>query len=238
MPELEELYRLQQFDNDIDRIKNTLDDQSILKEIEEIELKITNLQKKIKTKDQNKEELNNELKNKEYENNKLNSQIKNYKDQLYNGESNPKELEQLQSKMNELKEQQSELEDEILDVMMKLENLVEDKEELNNKLETYRNDLTKFQKNYKERQIKLNEELEEVKKVRDKLNNDLDDTLIAKYNRLKEKKAGLVVVELNDGYCMGCRVGLSTKNAEAVKNSNEMIKCENCGRILYWTGEE
>ena len=37
------------------------------------------------------------------------------------------------------------------------------------------------------------------------------------------------------GNCMGCHMKLTTQTAVRVKNEKEIVHCEQCGRILYYS---
>ncbi|MBM7623200.1 zinc ribbon domain-containing protein [Sporohalobacter salinus] len=238
MIKLQELYRLQQIDKKINRLEEELTSQDLLAEQKKIEGKIDELKDKLAANKEQEDELKKKLKNKEFDNNRLEKQLTEYQEQLYDGESNAKELEQLQDKINEIKKQQSQLENEILDFMIELEEIEAKQIEINEKIENYQSKLDKLQQNYEDEQSELHMKLEGAKKNKRKLSEVIGDELIAEYQKLKERKHGLAVVELEDGYCMGCRVSLPAKLIENVRSGNEVFKCERCGRILYWNDDE
>lgn len=238
MAKLQELYRLQQLDREISRLEEELDSRDLLAEQEKVKIKIAELKDKLAANKEKEKELNKKLKNKEFDDSRLETQLNEYQEQLYDGENNAKELEQLQEKINEIKKQQSQLEDEILDLMIELEEVEANQAGIKQNLKDYQSKLDKLQENYKEEQSELSIKLEEVKKKKESLSGVIGDDLIAEYQKLKEKKHGLAVVELKDGYCMGCRVSLPAKLTENVRRGNEIFKCERCGRILYWNDNE
>jgi hypothetical protein len=70
---------------------------------------------------------------------------------------------------------------------------------------------------------------------REKLCQDVDEDLLYQYNKLFANKNGLAVVALEHETCMGCHMKLTTQTAVRVKGSKEILNCEQCGRILYYS---
>ena len=70
---------------------------------------------------------------------------------------------------------------------------------------------------------------------REKLTADIDEDLLYQYNKLFANKAGLAVVALEHETCMGCHMKLTTQTAVRVKGNKEILNCEQCGRILYYS---
>lgn len=238
MSKLQELYRLQQIDKEINKIEDELKNQDLLAEQKKVEAKIAEIKDRLAVSKEREDELNKKLKNKEFDNSRLEKQLNEYQEQLYDSESSAQELEQLQEKINEVKQQQSQLEDEILDLMMDLEEVETNQAEIKQELDSYQSRLDELQQNYEQERSKLSTKLEEAKERKESLSKVIGDDLIAEYQDLKERKHGLAVVELKDGYCMGCRVRLPAKLIEDVRSATQIFKCERCNRILYWTDEE
>jgi len=78
-------------------------------------------------------------------------------------------------------------------------------------------------------------QLAELEAEREKLTADVDEDLLYQYNKLFANKAGLAVVALEHETCMGCHMKLTTQTAVRVKGNKEILNCEQCGRILYYS---
>lgn len=73
---------------------------------------------------------------------------------------------------------------------------------------------------------------QKVKRQIDIIRQDLDSSILWRYDRLK-KLYGQAVVEMKDGVCTGCSMHLSSGMAsEMLKNPNALFICEKCGRFL------
>jgi predicted nucleic acid-binding Zn-ribbon protein len=78
-------------------------------------------------------------------------------------------------------------------------------------------------------------QLAELEAERAKLSEGIDEDLLYQYNKLFANKGGLAVVALEHETCMGCHMKLTTQTAVRVKGSKEILNCEQCGRILYYS---
>jgi hypothetical protein len=78
-------------------------------------------------------------------------------------------------------------------------------------------------------------QLAELEAERAKLSEGVDEDLLYQYNKLFVNKGGLAVVALEHETCMGCHMKLTTQTAVRVKGNREILNCEQCGRILYYS---
>lgn len=62
---------------------------------------------------------------------------------------------------------------------------------------------------------------------------EIDEDLMAIYDRLMQSKKDAAVVSLEHDVCTGCHMKLTTQTAVKVRGGNAIVHCENCGRILY-----
>lgn len=70
-------------------------------------------------------------------------------------------------------------------------------------------------------------------KARDDMAKRLKPNILRTYNRLRSRyKYSIVPVQNN--ICLGCFAKLPTSYSAIGRNEEKIIKCEQCGRILYW----
>ena len=84
-----------------------------------------------------------------------------------------------------------------------------------------------------ERHKRMESEKIEVQAEREKLVQNVPESIIPLYNRLMKTKAGLAVAPLRDGKCEGCHMRLIASTVMKVQTAKEIAQCEDCGRILY-----
>lgn len=84
----------------------------------------------------------------------------------------------------------------------------------------------------KERHVALTAQTAEVEAERATLAAGVDSAVLARYDRIFEKKAP-AVVPLEHGICGGCHMKVTPTTLTQVKAEKGLAYCENCGRILY-----
>jgi predicted nucleic acid-binding Zn-ribbon protein len=70
---------------------------------------------------------------------------------------------------------------------------------------------------------------------RETLASKIDADLLDQFERLFNSKGDAAIVAVEHGVCTGCHMKVTTATASQVKAGKEIVSCENCGRILYFT---
>lgn len=82
---------------------------------------------------------------------------------------------------------------------------------------------------FKEDTLKLNE----LRANTEKESKKLDGELLAKYRNIKQHCTP-PMARLVEGQCTGCFVSLPSATLLNIKNGDQIVLCDNCGRILYY----
>ncbi len=153
--------------------------------------------------------------------------------------SSPKELESLQHEIASLARRQAELEDVELEVMERLEQVQARLTELQTQrgaLETARAALA----------VRLDAILAEIdgeaattREMRSILAGQISPELVALYEKLRTQQGGVGAAGLHQRRCQGCRLELNTTEINAIRDAadDEVLRCEECRRILVRTSE-
>ncbi|MEO8438695.1 MAG: C4-type zinc ribbon domain-containing protein [Spartobacteria bacterium] len=89
--------------------------------------------------------------------------------------------------------------------------------------------------NLDSKETTLNARLEELKKEREELSSKVDEDLLDLFTRLFASKGDAAVVALEHDVCTGCHMKVTTATSVRVRGGREIVSCEQCGRILYWS---
>jgi predicted nucleic acid-binding Zn-ribbon protein len=81
----------------------------------------------------------------------------------------------------------------------------------------------------------IHAQLGSLETERTNLAGQIDEDLLDTYSRLFQSKGDNAVVPFEHDVCMGCHMKLTTQTAVRVKGGREVVHCEQCGRILYWS---
>jgi predicted nucleic acid-binding Zn-ribbon protein len=151
--------------------------------------------------------------------------------------SSPKDLENLQREIVSLAKRQSDLEDVVLEVMERREAAQERIAELTRRLES-------MQAKAAEAETRKNAALQEidsegftVAKEREILAGAVPADLLKLYGKLRDQFGGVGAARLYQKRCEGCRLELNITELNDVRSApaNQVVRCENCRRILVRT---
>lgn len=87
------------------------------------------------------------------------------------------------------------------------------------------------------REAAMKEEIEKLKAERATLSAGVDESFLNRYQRIMRHRQDVAIVPVQHGNCGGCHLQLPPQVVHQAKRSAEMVTCEQCGRILYWSGE-
>ena len=152
---------------------------------------------------------------------------------------NPKDLEHLQHELVSLDRRINDLEDAELEVMERLEEAQQDLEATRSQLAAVEERIAELTRARDARREELKLEAAALRERRGPLVADLPEPLLSLYDRLREQKDGVGAAALRARRCGGCSLQLDNQVlAEiAAKPSDEVLRCEECGRILVRTPE-
>jgi predicted nucleic acid-binding Zn-ribbon protein len=149
-----------------------------------------------------------------------------------------RELEALQHELGTLSRRQSELEDAELELMEKREAAQAELDEVTTKLTATREvrEATETRRDEALAGVAKDEEFRQSGRA--PLVADIPADLIALYEKIRES-TGIGAALLRAGRCEGCRLELSGSERARVRGADpdEVVRCEECGRILVRTAE-
>jgi uncharacterized protein len=86
-----------------------------------------------------------------------------------------------------------------------------------------------------QREQSLKKELADLEANREELAAVVEETVRARYERLVKNRGDTVIVGVQHGVCGGCHMKLPAQILVSCRAAQELITCNNCGRILYYT---
>jgi predicted nucleic acid-binding Zn-ribbon protein len=233
--ELRTVFEAQQIDLEISEFEKKA--VSGPKKLEELDSEIDNLNDKVARQATIIEELEKERRKKEKDLEMEKEKIKKFESRLYEVKTN-KEYQALLKEIESAKGINDKTEEEILVLMEKGEELKKDHE-------AAAKELVKLESEYGAERKRLEDELRSIDAVisglkanRDSLLDLVDEDLKATYSTLIERRDGLAVVNVRNGVCLGCFMNIPPQLfIEATKN-RQVILCPSCNRIFYFIDDE
>ena len=153
--------------------------------------------------------------------------------------SNPKDLERMQEELVSLSRRISDLEDTELEVMAQLEDAQRDRAGLVERLATLDTRIEELTTSRDAAAGETTTELASTGDRRDQVAKELPADVLALYDRIRAQKGGIAATLLRQGRCGGCRLEITAADLGAIRKASpdEVVRCEECGRILVRTAE-
>lgn len=152
--------------------------------------------------------------------------------QLYSLKTN-KEYQTMLSQIQDSKADASVIEDKILELMEKVDNLkVEiDKEKLKIKEDEK---LFLIEKSKIDLRIKeIDDRLSQLDSLRKQAIPDINPKILAQYDRILSSRDGLAIVTVKGNSCGGCNMFVPPQVINLIKMYERIVTCEICNRMLY-----
>jgi len=150
-----------------------------------------------------------------------------------------RELEALQHELASLSRRQSELEDAELELMEQREAAEAQLQQAAGALAEARDRLAAVEADRDRALAEIAKDEEFRRSGRAPLAADLPADLVSLYDRIRESSGGVGAALLRAGRCEGCRLELFGSELSAVRSApaDEVVRCEECRRILVRTNE-
>ncbi len=223
------ILNIQQIDLEMDecrlqlkRVKTKLEDDKVLREAlqetEQLEAEAASARKAQK-----------EL---EFELGQVEAERKQMEVRLYGGGiRNPRELADMQAKVQSLKRRQSQLEERVLEAMMAAE-------EAQARAAESRSGTAKLAKQWEEEHASLLQEQETLQATITRLEHELaeiqptvPDSIWSSYIYLRKRRGGMVVARLQRESCSVCGVRVTSGRLQGARAAQE-VYCDSCGCLL------
>lgn len=153
--------------------------------------------------------------------------------------SDPKQLQAMQHETGALDRRISDLEDEEIAVMEQLEEAQHRYAMLTEQLTDIEAQVEEQTRSKDAATAEIQAEMHQSRTEREKLSSELPADLVALYDRLRASLGGIGVGAIQHGRCGGCRLQIGTSELArfAAAPPEEVLRCEECNRILVRTEE-
>jgi len=225
------LYELQQIDLTLRKNKQRL--QAIAGELAN-HAPVKRAQKVVKTAGIKLKPLQSEMRDLELQVQSTEQKRKSSEQHLYSGAvSNPKELQDIEQNIASLKRWQSELEDKQLELMMAVESAGEALHLAEEALQTVMNKAAASNQDLLSEKETLESDIIKLNAQRETVTVQLEQSHLDLYQGMQADMAFRPIATLNDERtCSTCGVQQTTIHAQAIRQSDDLMRCASCNRIL------
>ena len=154
---------------------------------------------------------------------------------MYDGSiANPKELDALQHEIASLTDRRARAEDDLLDQMVRKEDLDARGAEAENDATAARAKVEEVGGDAVKELDAIAAELAARRSEREALVPAFDEELVELYDELRASKHGVGAAAIVDGVCQACHEKLSAVELDRLKRSEGVKRCEYCRRIVVF----
>lgn len=153
--------------------------------------------------------------------------------------SSPRELENLQSEVQSLHRRQSDLEEVVLDVMERRESAQSALQQAAAERDRLGGQLAEVTAARDAALAELAEQAAKAAARRTEVGADVPAELLDLYDKLRVQHGGVGAAALRQRRCQGCNLTLNTVDLNAMRAApdDEVLRCEECRRILVRTAD-
>lgn len=150
------------------------------------------------------------------------------------GSGTSKDLQALQSELEVLTRRQDALEEVEMEIMQRLEDAQKAQRDSADQYDAIMKQVEELKGLQRAAFNEIDAELESIVAERAKAVDGLDATLVALYEKIAAQYGGIGAAALTRGACQGCNMNLNAGELSRIEAapSNEVVRCEECGRIL------
>ncbi len=153
---------------------------------------------------------------------------------LYGGfVQNPKELQERQQEAESLKRYLVTLEDRLLEAMIHLDETQEAKDTADEALTAALEDQAHQHKDLKIELESLLTKIERLEAEREAALASVVEDDQALYDTLRKRLSGRAIALVQEDCCSACGLVLAHSIQQSIRSGSELIRCGQCGRILY-----
>lgn len=158
---------------------------------------------------------------------------------LASGTGSAKDLENLQHEVATLDRRIAELEEVELEVMVRFEETEKNVVALDDQIANLATEKSTLESRANEKLDAISQELEILHGDRKDLSASIDGELIKLYEKIRSDRAGVGAAEIIRRRCTGCQLDLTAADVArfAATAADEVIRCEECRRILVRTAD-
>jgi hypothetical protein len=231
-PELQTLIDLQEFDTRIGRLEGEA--ARLPTQIETIQQALKEAGRALELLKQRFDATRKELRTKEKDLEVTAAKRTKTEARLWEVKTN-KEYSAVLLEIEEIKQEKSKTEEEILALMETQERLTVDVREAETRLKTREEQAREDEARVRRKLAEVEGELAAVRAERQSRAREVGPGVLSSYERILKARGGIAVAAVGAGpVCGACRVSIRPQAMQELRASRDLTLCENCGRYLYW----
>ncbi|MBN1484089.1 MAG: hypothetical protein JXA37_05155 [Chloroflexia bacterium] len=165
----------------------------------------------------------------------MESRLQKMQQRLYsNAIRSPKEASALQAEIEQLRQQKSAVEDQILELLLEVDEQKVALQGLEREEGQALEELEAGRQQAAHQEAQISEQIEQLQHRRTEQVESIPSPALDRYEQLR-RTLGQAVARVQGSTCEGCHLEVALLTRKAALLGDELVRCETCGRILYVT---
>ncbi len=153
---------------------------------------------------------------------------------LYSGKIKiPKELQDLQNEVASLKRIIAGLEDQQLEIMIRMEEAKKEYDAAQQFLALAESKVAQDHAGLIGERSRLENDLQRLLVEKQAVLSQIPSHHLSQYETLRKNKQGIAVATIEDSSCTACGAGLTPSQCQSARSPSSIFYCPSCGRIIY-----
>jgi predicted nucleic acid-binding Zn-ribbon protein len=179
------------------------------------------------------EKLGKERRQKEQELEEETDKVKKVESRVFEIKTN-KEYQAVLKEIESAKKLNRQREEEILEILEKLEQGQKWIAGAEKELEEKRKEMQQKVSALKQKETSYEQEMAGEVRQKEQKEKEIPADLLSKYRMLAEKRHGIAVARVAHGACQACHINIRPQLYIELQRQETLILCPNCSRILFW----
>lgn len=163
-----------------------------------------------------------------------NAKLRRAEQRLYGGNvRNPRELEDAERDVQQLRHQRGQAEDDLLEALLAVDAAAQRHAELQIELSRQTADWDAKRVALQSQQAGLSGRMAEARVRQGAARRAVPPNLLSIYDALRARRGGRAVTTLDGDECSACQVSVPPTKIEAARYGDDLVYCDNCGRLLW-----
>ena len=145
-----------------------------------------------------------------------------------------KEYSAVLVEIEDIKQEKARTEEEILNLMEMQERLAAEIREAEARLKAGEEQGSQDEASVRQQLAAVEAELSSVRDERATVAREVPSGILGDYERILKARGGLAIAPVTTGVCGGCRVTIRPQAIQELRGAT-LMRCESCGRYLYWS---
>jgi len=229
------LVKLQKLDTNIKNLKKLQEEGP--KKLAEVEAEIQAAEKRVADSLALEKEMNKRRRELEVEVEDIGEKIKQNQARQLRVKTN-EEYRALLKENEYLRKSNAQREDEILELMEKIEKITVENKSLKVWLEEQKKILAEKKKNIETWLLQCRKDQDRMDAERPGLLQGVPENYLTLYQRLYNGRNGRAVVPILNGICQECHLQIPPQQFNELQRNDKLMTCPHCDRIIFWQSHE